>query len=339
VIESKNGFMAALGLSGRTLLRAKLIVSLSTGDAAMSRRMPPLNPLHVFDVAARSISFTDAANQLSVTQAAVSRQISTLEDYLGVKLFARDARALTLTAEGRRLHREISPAFDAIGLATSEILRKRDPNVVTIQTYPTVIAQKLLPHLGKLLESDKRLELHFSSAVRPDEFSLEHADIVIRLGPEMTPNLRGFEFAQDVILPAVSPMLLDRSQSAFSDLVADYPLIESKFRHSDWLDWAQASKVDIDGARRLHFESSLLAYQAARDGVGICIAQAFLIEDDVAHNALVALTDQRLRRDSFYWCLVSPRRRHNRQLTITLDWLESLKATGDGLGPERIRAC
>ena len=297
--------------------------------------MPPLNPLHVFDVTARSVSFTDAANQLSVTQAAVSRQISTLEDYLGVKLFSRDQRALTLTAEGRRLHREISPAFDAIGLATSEILRKRDPNVVTIQTYPTVIAQKLLPHLSKLLATDKQLELHFSSAVRPDEFSLEHADILIRLGQEMVPNVRGFEFAQDVILPAASPALL-KSSPALTSLIADYPLIESKFRHSDWSDWAQANGVDLDRARRLHFESSLLAYQAARDGVGICIAQEFLIEDDVARKVLVPLSDQRLRRDAFYWCLVSPRRRHTRQLTITLDWLESLKASDDRGGRERV---
>jgi LysR family glycine cleavage system transcriptional activator len=298
--------------------------------------MPPLNPLHVFDVAARSASFTDAANQLSVTQAAVSRQIGTLEDYLGVKLFSRDQRALTLTAEGRRLHREISPAFDAIGLATSEILRKRDPNVVTIQTYPTVIAQKLLPHLGNLLGSDKQLEPHFLSAVRPDEFSLEHADIIIRLGPEMVPNVRGFEFAQDVILPAASPSLLKTSQATLKALVCDYPLIESKFRHSDWADWAQANNVDLDGARRLHFESSLLAYQAARDGVGICIAQEFLIEDDVARNVLVPLAGERLRRDAFYWCLVSPRRRHTRQLTITLDWLESLKANDDSRGRERV---
>jgi LysR family glycine cleavage system transcriptional activator len=82
-----------------------------------------------------------------------------LEGFLGIKLFDREQRALTLTADGRRLHREIGPAFEAIGIATREILRKRDPNVVTIQTYPTIIAEKLLPHLGSLLNSSKKLEV------------------------------------------------------------------------------------------------------------------------------------------------------------------------------------
>src|SRR5712664_2773093 len=113
----------------------------------MALRMPPLNPLRVFDVAARSTSFTDAANQLSVTQAAVSRQISTLEGFFGIKLFDREQRVLTLTPEGRKLHREIGPALETIGIATAAVLQKRDSNIVSIQAYPSIIAQKLIPGL------------------------------------------------------------------------------------------------------------------------------------------------------------------------------------------------
>ena len=284
----------------------------------MAMRMPPLNPLRVFDVAARSTSFTEAAVELRVTQAAVSRQISALEAFYGVKLFDRDERSLTLTADGRRLHRHVGSAFDAIGMGTAELLRKRDPNVVTVQTYPSLIAQKLIPKLGSLLKENAMLELHFLHAVRPDEFTLEEADIV--------PNgARGFKFAQDVIRPAAAPRLVREEGSDTKRLLAQRPLIMTKFRHSDWTEWAQAAGIELGHSRFVHFESSLLAYQAAHAGSGVCIAQEFLVLDDITSKRLEFVSELRLERDSFYWCLVSPRRAMNRPLKATFDWLDSLR--------------
>jgi LysR family glycine cleavage system transcriptional activator len=284
----------------------------------MAMRMPPLNPLRVFDVAARSTSFTEAAVELRVTQAAVSRQISALEAFYGVKLFDRDERSLTLTADGRRLHRHVGSAFDAIGMGTAELLRKRDPNVVTVQTHPSLIAQKLIPKLGSLLKENAMLELHFLHAVRPDEFTLEEADIV--------PNgARGFKFAQDVIRPAAAPRLVREEGSDTKRLLAQRPLIMTKFRHSDWTEWAQAAGIELGHSRFVHFESSLLAYQAAHAGSGVCIAQEFLVLDDITSKRLEFVSERRLERDSFYWCLVSPRRAMNRPLKATFDWLDSLR--------------
>jgi LysR family transcriptional regulator, glycine cleavage system transcriptional activator len=295
----------------------------------MARRLPPLNPLHVFDVAARCTSFTDAANQLSVTQAAVSRQVSALEGYFGIKLFDREQRALTLTSEGRRLHREIGPAFEAIGLAAAEILRQRDPNVVTIQTYPTVIAQKLLPNFQTFVERNRKIEVHFLSAVRPEEFSLEQADIVIRLASEKAADLKGFRFAQDVIVPAASADIVKMARSKPIALLTELPLVVTKFRSSDWTEWATAADVSLTNVRYVYFESSSFAYQAARLGAGVCMAQEFLISGDVAGGRLVPLSDKRLPRPSYYWCLVSPRRRMSRQIVDVINWLEGLKVTGE----------
>ena len=295
----------------------------------MARRLPPLNPLHVFDVSARCTSFTEAANQLSVTQAAVSRQVSALEGYFGIKLFDRDQRALTLTSEGRRLHREIGPAFEAIGLAAAEILRQRDPNVVTIQTYPTVIAQKLLPNFQTFVERNRKIEVHFLSAVRPEEFSLEQADIIIRLASEKAADLKGFRFAQDVIVPAASADIVKMARSKPIALLTELPLVVTKFRSSDWTEWATAADVSLANVRYVYFESSSFAYQAARLGAGVCMAQEFLISGDVAGGRLVPLSDKRLPRPSYYWCLVSPRRRMSRQIVEVINWMEGLKVTGE----------
>jgi LysR family glycine cleavage system transcriptional activator len=287
--------------------------------------MPPLNPLRVFDVAARSSSFTQAAGRLHVSQAAVSRQIGTLEGFFDVKLFDRNDRSLTLTSEGRRLHRCVGPAFDAIGSATAEILHKRDPNVVTIQTYPTMIVQKLLPRLPRLLDANRKLEIHFSQAVRPEEFSFAHADIILRLEPELPSGIRGFCFAQDVIVPAAAPDLIPDSERACGDLFKGRPLLTAKFRHSDWPDWAKAAHVDLSQSRFAHFESSLLAYQAAYLGGGVCMAQEFLIAADLASGRLKLASEKRLKRQAFYCCLVSGRRVMSRPLKATLDWLETMR--------------
>lgn len=290
----------------------------------LAPRMPPLNPLRVFDVAARSCSFTEAAGRLCVSQAAVSRQIGTLEGFLDVRLFDRNDRSLTLTSEGRRLHRSIGPAFDAIGAATAEILRKRDPNVVTIQTYPTVIVQKFLPRLPQLLDANRKLEIHFSQAVRPEEFSFDHADIIVRLELDLPPDIRGFRFARDVIVPAASPDLMVDAERACGGVFNERPLLTAKFRHSDWPDWAQAANVDLRQSRFVHFESSLLAYQAAYVGGGVCMAQEFLISEDLASGRLKLASETRLKREAFYCCLVSRRRVVSRPLKATLDWLETM---------------
>ncbi len=292
----------------------------------MSARIPPLNPLRVFDAAAQSSSFTEAAEELMVTQAAVSRQISTLEGYFGCKLFDREQRSLTLTPEGRRLHREIGPAFEMIAQVTGEILHKKDPNTVTIQAYPTVIAQRLLPRLDELLGAHQGMEVNFVNGIRPSEFSFDLADIVICYYQEEPDDVeeRDFKLAYDRIKPAATPELVDRFGGSKKAL-EQAPLIMTKFRHSDWLDWSDQVGLDIQGRKRLNFDSSLLGYQAALSSVGICIAQEFILGDDLAAGKMVALSETAFTRDSYYWCRVSPRRKTNRPLKVTLDWLESMQ--------------
>lgn len=301
----------------------------------MSQRMPPLNPLRVFDVAARSASFTEAALELSVTQTAVSRQISVLEGYFGIKLFDRDQRTLTLTPEGKRLHREIAPAFEAIGWAASEIHRQSDRNIVTIQTYPTLTAQLLLGRLPGFLEQNPGLSVNFATAVKPADFSIEDSDIVIRVGPILPDGLEGFSIAGDEVAPAVSPALFERSGNDPERLLAENRLLVAKYRYSDWTEWAQAADVDIKSARIMNFDSSHLSYRAAAEGVGICAGQLFLIADDLAAGRLVLPFDTTLSRPLHYWCIWSSHKRMTKQIRTTLDWLKGL---GSEVGTPAIRS-
>jgi LysR family glycine cleavage system transcriptional activator len=142
----------------------------------------------------------------------------------------------------------------------------------------------------------------------------------------MPNGARGFKFAQDVIRPAAAPRLVRQARTNTGDLLAQRPLIMTKFRHSDWTEWAQSAGIELGRSRLIHFESSLLAYQAAHAGSGICMAQEFLVSDDIANERLEFVSERRLERQNFYWCLVSPRRVMNRPLKAVLDWLENLAA-------------
>ncbi len=290
----------------------------------MSNRLPPLNPLRVFEVAARSESFTEAAVELSVTQAAVSRQISVLENFFDVKLFDRDQRQLTLTADGKRLYREVAPAFEAIGWASEDLLRRRDSFSVTIQAYPTVTALKLIPNVKSLMKGAKPPQLNFRSAVRPDEFTPNEVDIVIRVTQALPAGFKGFKLAQDEITPAMRPDMIKKKSSDPEDVLSGLTLLASKYRHSDWGDWAKEAEVDIRENTVVSLDSSQLTYAAAREGIGVCMAQPYLIECDIKSGSLVLPFKCRIQRNLAYWCMWSEHRRIDRPFKETVEWIRGL---------------
>ena len=300
----------------------------------MAQKIAPLNPLRVFWVVGRSTSFTDAAQELLVTQAAVSRQIGVLEDYFGTKLFDRDLRVLTLTPAGRRLHREIGPAFEAITWATSEMLQKQNANAVTLQTYPTFGSLWLIPKVAALLGQEPKFVLNIKSAIRPADYNFDAADLCIRIVPQLPSDADGFRICGDRIAPVCIPSLRTEMQSPESVLKAAR-LITTKYRHSDWTDWARAANFDMRGALFMNCDSSLLAYQAALAGAGIAMAQLELIESYLASRVLVAPFGPALERDHAYWCIWPKQRRLTKPARLFVDWLRA--QVPDGTPQRRAR--
>lgn len=296
-------------------------------SSAMKLHTPPLNPLHVFCVAARCSSFTEAAQELSVTQAAVSRQINVLENYFDVKLFDRRQRTLTLTPEGRRLHREVSPAFEMIGWAAAELLRKRVMSSITIQTYPTLAAQWLLPRLQSLLKNDEALIVNVKTAIRPTDFSTEVADILIRFGTAPPEEFDGFPLLYDRVAPICTTVLFERYGRDTDQLLARARLISSKYRASDWTDWARCAGVDIRQSRFMTVDSSHLAHQAVIEGIGVGAAQLAFFKNDRANGHLILPFERIMERDLQYWCIWSKFRRRTPALRMLTDWLRSQAET------------
>ena len=287
----------------------------------MKLPIPPLNPLRVFDIAARCSSFTEAARELSVTQAAVSRQIGVLEAYLRIKLFDRDQRTLTLTPDGKRLHRDIGRAFEMIGWASAVILGRHQAFAVTLQTYPTLAAKWLLPRLEPFLLQNETLIVNIKTAIRPCTFSTETSDILIRFGGPPSDDLEGFPLFADRVAPVCTPRLFAHYGNDCRTLLEHARLLSSKYRSSDWMDWARFSDIDIRNANTMSLDGSHLAYQAASEGLGVVAAQLAIVESDIADSRLILPFSKVLQRDLHYWCVWPKFRRKTKSFRLVVDWL------------------
>lgn len=264
---------------------------------AMTRTVPPLNPLHVFDTVSRLGSFTAAALALGVTQSAISRQIAVLEGFLDVRLFRRDQQGVTLTPMGEAYRAEVEPAFARISAAT-EALREVDRHApLRLRVYATFAVKWLLARLPHFHARHTQIELQLSTTVAPVDFAREPIDMAVQFGDGVWADLSSQLLMPDVIQPVCSPRLLDAAGGILTlDDLRHQRLLHSHYRRTDWPDWLTAAGRPDLSQPGSEFPSSVLTLQAATDGLGIAMGQMSLLENDLGTGRLVRLFDQPLTR-------------------------------------------
>ena len=283
--------------------------------------IPPLNPLRVFEVAARLESFTAAAAELGVTQSAVSRQIATLEGSLSTQLFVRERHGVLLTKEGRVYRDGISPAFAMISAASTALM---NPQVepLRLRIYTTFAAKWLIKRLPKFQKTHPAINVQMSASVANVNFASDDIDLAIQFGRG---DWRGVEkklLIRDVIQPVCSPHLLRRYPELRSlEGLGRQHLLHSHYRRKDWADWlAAADRSDLLAEGTL-YPNSMLAYEAAMEGLGVAMGQMFLLKDDIAAGALVPPFNRPLTRSLAYYALWRKGAVQNRKAAKFLKWL------------------
>src|ERR1700745_4360912 len=186
----------------------------------MNSRLPSLNGLRAFEAAARHLSFTLAAAELNVTQTAISHQIRRLEQELGVRLFIRQNRSLTLTPEAREYLPGIRAAFNDLRLATDRLLRKDGDRVLTVSTLASFAAKWLLPRLSTFPHAHPEIAVRITSSPSLVDFRRDDVDAAIRYGRGHWPGLRADWLTADELFPGCSPALLkgDKQLSCPQDM-------------------------------------------------------------------------------------------------------------------------
>ncbi len=260
----------------------------------MVRKLPPLNALRAFEAAARHLSFTKAAEELFVTQAAVSHQIKTLESFLGIQLFRRMNRRLQLTNAGQDYFPVLRDALDMMNRATLRLRGQDDTGNLKISVLPSFAAKWLLPRLPRFSEENPSIDVLVSANDQIVDFDQDDFDLAIRYGTGNYPGLRVDRMMGDRIFPVCSPRLLEgeRPLREPEDLRHHTLLHDDMARTdasaNDWHGWLRATGITcVDPDRGPAYSHSSMVIQAAIGGHGIALGRTSLIGDDVAAGRLV----------------------------------------------------
>jgi LysR family glycine cleavage system transcriptional activator len=290
-------------------------------------RLPPLNALRVFEAAARHLSFKEAANELSITQAAVSHQIKSLEDYLGVQLFKRAGRGVQLTEAARACLPKLREGFESLAAAVETIHLRADETDLQITAPPVFTARWLMPRLADFARREPKIDVRVvSSSKMVDAGALDSTAITssldlrsdtsgveIHLGAGDYPGYRADRLFGVSTVAVASPELVkgkvpirEPADLTNHTLLHDDAMDLVAHGHA-WAKWLDVAGVadKVDGTRGPHFSSNILSLEAASQKLGVALALRPLVDADLASGRLCAPFEIELQPQSAYY-LVCP---------------------------------
>ncbi|MEW6769714.1 MAG: transcriptional regulator GcvA [Pseudomonadota bacterium] len=290
----------------------------------MASRLPSLNGLRAFEAAARHLSFTLAAQELNVTQTAISHQIRRLEEELGLKLFERKSRSLVLTPKASEYLPGIRAAFQDLRFATDRLLRKDDDKVLTLSMITSLATKWLLPRLPAFQQMHPDIDVRITTSTALVDFRSGDVDAAIRYGRGQWAGLRAEWLMADELFPVCSPALLQGPNALKKpEDLARFTLLHTSGYVEDWRVWLTAAGLPTDIAKNpgLTFDLSLMTVQAAVDGIGIAIGHTAFVQDDIAKGRLVAPFDITLPEDAGYYFVAPQQNTKVPKIAVFRDWL------------------
>jgi LysR family glycine cleavage system transcriptional activator len=261
-------------------------------------KLPPLAPLRAFEAAARHLSFTRAAEELHVTQGAISQQVKQLEEYLGFALFHRRPRKLALTAEGGAFQEVVGNALRQISDKAESLKSSRDSGPVTVSVVPSFAAKWLIPRLTAFRQAHPDIPVRVDANHDRVDLRDGEVDLAVRFTWRKFPDLHSVELFRDRVFPVCSPDLVreGRAPRTLEDLANVVLLHDNATMWDesacDWEYWARAVGLkNIDVRSGPGFTQGDMVLQAAMLGDGVALTRSSLAELDLASGRLVKPLD------------------------------------------------
>lgn len=279
----------------------------------------PLTALRTFEAAARHGSFTRAAEELHVTQGAVSRQVQALEARLGVALFDRNGRTLKLSLEGRRLASAATEALERLGAAVAELTGPE--RVVTLSMLPSVATCWIAPRMQDFTAAFPAIALRLSASRHLVDFQAEGIDAAIRYGPGGWADVAAEQLATERIFPVCSPEYVGRL-----DLATPEDLARATLLHTDvpdgWREWfAAAGCPELFTDKGIYLDEDAALLRAAAEGEGMALGRSVLVAGDLASGRLIAPFDVSIPATYSYWFVAPRDAPRRREVELVRDWL------------------
>ena len=254
----------------------------------------PLEWVRVFEAAGRTGSFTAAASEIGLTQAAVSQRIQNLESRLGARLFTRQARGVTLTVEGEAWLPHVHKALRSLERSADALFGKPLQKIV-LSASASVIQLWIVPRLASL-ETDPQFQLSLTTVQIEPDFARANATIEVRYGNGGWPGMDCARLYPELLAPLAAPALL-RSQARWQDL----PAIAVAGPRPGWQEWAEHSGEAVGALPRYRFDSFVAALAAARAGLGVLLGSLPLCTAELHAGTLVRVSEHMLASEDGYW--------------------------------------
>ncbi|MEE4244755.1 MAG: transcriptional regulator GcvA [Kangiellaceae bacterium] len=288
----------------------------------MARKLPPLNSLRAFEAAARNLSFTRAADELFVTQAAVSHQIKGLEDFLGVPLFIRKNRKLLLTDEGQEYWPKIRDIFEKLMAATDQLMTAGASGALNISVVPTFAIVWLVPRLSHFNSLYPDIEVRLKATDREVDFLQDDIDIAIYYEPGDYPGLYSETLLNEFLTPVCSPTLFDGDKPLNEPSDLKHHMLLHDASTDEWRQWLKLAGVSgVDLKKGPIFSHSSMVMQAAIYGQGVALGHNVLAQPDIQAGRLMQPFDIQLPTP-FKYDLVCPEESADRpKIKAFRDWI------------------
>lgn len=294
----------------------------------MPRSLPPLTALRTFEAAARLGSFTRAARELHVTPAAVSHQIRSLEEYLGVTLFRRTTRKLVLTEQATGAAESLRGAFDRIGHGVQLLRSSGRGGSLSISATPAFAARWLVGRLPGFAKRHPLIQLSVKASSSPVDFDQDEVDVAVRLGRGGAEGVVAVPLFGEWIAPVASPAFLRlHPVKRPADIARATLLHDSSMRRAGrpqgWREWFRAAGVARAEHRRgTHFDDGQLALEAAAAGGGIALGRLAYAVDDLAAKRLRIVLSPVIKMDIAYYLLIPEARVNVPTVVAFRTWIE-----------------
>lgn len=302
-----------------------------------SRALMPLNALRAFEAAARHLSFSRAAEELSVTPGAISQQIRMLEDHAGAPLFIRQARGLELTDAARSALPLLRDGFERLLDASAMLREPSKRRQVTVSVAPSFAAKWLMPRMDAFHQANPDIEVWISADMELADMAEGAVDIAVRYGSGDYPGVSSEMLVSETVLPVCSPALLNGAHPIRKPAdLAHHVLLHDGSADADpscpdWAMWLKARGVTgVDARRGPRFNQSSLVIEAAAMGRGVALAKRTLAQADLQSGRLAAPFADGSTPIDFAYYIVLPRNRPPSASTRAFsDWLKSEAAAQD----------
>ncbi|NVK24400.1 MAG: transcriptional regulator GcvA [Gammaproteobacteria bacterium] len=288
----------------------------------MARRLPPLNSLKAFEAAARNLSFTKAAEELFVTQAAISHQIKLLEDHLSMKLFMRRNRSLLLTEEGQSYYLDIKDIFANLYEATEKLLTRGAKGSISIALTPSFAIQWLIPRLTKFNQLYPDIDVKIKAVDHEDNSLTDDVDVAIYYGLGHWQGVHSDKLHTEFMLPVCSPLLLNGDKPLAEPADLQHHTLLHDMTRTNWNEWIkQAGVRDINVNQGPIFSHSSMVLQAAIHGQGVALGHNILAKPEIESGRLITPFNQVLISKNAYYLVCREAQIESPKIATFRSWL------------------